>query len=65
MKSIIVQNLRNLEKLNPSEQRVLLFLDSYFKGENPSLTALSNKVGMHFNTAKKAVAGLKKKGIIK
>jgi len=65
MKNIIVQNLRNLDKLNSSEQRILLFLGSYFEGENPSLTALSNKVGMHFNTAKKAVAGLKEKGIIK
>ncbi len=65
MKNIIVQNLGNLDKLNSSEQRILLFLGSYFEGEKPSLTALSNKVGMHFNTAKKAVASLEKKGIIK
>ena len=64
-KNIITQNLKSLDKLTPSEQRVLLFLGSYFEGEKPSITALSNKIPMNFNTAKKAVAGLKNKGIIK
>ncbi|GAH48627.1 unnamed protein product, partial [marine sediment metagenome] len=32
MGNIIVKNLRNLEKLDPSEQRVLLFLGTVFEG---------------------------------
>ena len=62
--NIIVRNLRNLEKLDPSEQRVLLFLGTVFEGEKPSLTALSKRMGMHFDTAKEAVKRLKEKGII-
>lgn len=64
MGNIIVKNLRNLEKLDPSEQRVLLFLGTVFEGEKPSLTALSKKMGMHFDTVKGAVKRLKEKGII-
>jgi len=63
-KNIIIQNLNKLNKLTPSEQRIILFLGSYFKGENPSITELSKKVGMNFSTAKKAIEGLKNKGII-
>jgi len=64
MGNIIIKNLRELENLEPSEQRVLLFLGTYYDGEKPSITALANKVGMNFNTAKNAVKGLKKKGIL-
>lgn len=63
-KNIIIQNLNKLDKLSPSEQRVLLFLGSYFEGEKPSITELSKKIGMNFTTAKKAITGLKNKEII-
>lgn len=63
-KNIIIQNIHKLSKLTPSEQRVMLFLGSYFKGESPSITELSKKAGMNFTTAKKAIEGLKNKGII-
>ncbi|MBA7589422.1 hypothetical protein ES708_31507 [subsurface metagenome] len=63
--NILVKNIRKLPELDPSEQRVLLFLGTVFDGEEPSLTALSKKMGMHFDTAKEAVKRLKEKGVIR
>ncbi|RXG63936.1 hypothetical protein ES695_14950, partial [Candidatus Atribacteria bacterium 1244-E10-H5-B2] len=65
MGNIIVKNIRKLPELDPSEQRVLLFLGTIFEGEKPSLTALSKRMGMHFDTVKGAVKRLEEKGIIK
>jgi len=62
--NILVKNINKLPKLNPSEQRVMLFLGTYFEGEKPSNYEISKVSGMNKNTVKKARESLKEKGII-
>ena len=63
MGNIIVRHINELPKLGPSEQRVLLFLGTYFDGEAPSNYAIAKLTGMDKRTVSEAVEGLKKKGI--
>ena len=63
MGNIIVRHINELPKLEPSEQRVLLFLGTYFDGEAPTNYELAKLMGMNKNVVSKAVEGLKKKGI--
>ena len=65
MGSIIVKNIMKLSKLEPSEQRVLLFLGTIFEGENPSVNKITEITKMDFRTVDKAIKGLREKGIIK
>jgi len=64
MGNVLVKNLRNLEKLDPSEQRVLLFLGTVFDGEQPSNYAIAKKMGMNKDIVKRVMEGLRKKGIL-
>ena len=65
MGNIIVKNIRKLSELDPSEQRVLLFLGTVFEGEKPSEYQIAKAVKMDKRTVKKAIENLKEKGIIK
>ena len=64
MGNVIVKNIMKLPELEPSEQRVLLFLGTVFEGENPSTNKIAEITKMDFRTVDKAVKGLRKKGII-
>ncbi len=65
MKNILVKNIRKLPELEPSEQRILLFLGTIFEGEKPSEYQIAKIVKMDKRTVKKAIKGLEKRGIIK
>ena len=65
MGNILVKNIRKLPELDPSEQRVLLFLGTVFEGEEPSEYQIAKVVKMDKRTVKKAIENLKEKGIIK
>ena len=64
MSNILIKNLHKLPELTNAEAKIALLLGTYYDGEKPSISALANKVGMNFNTAKNAVEGLKKKRIL-
>ena len=61
--SIIISNINKLPELTPSEQRVVLFLGTYFDGEKPSRYRLCKVIGMDINTLDKALEGLEAKGV--
>jgi len=61
MGNIIVRHINELPKLEPSEQRVLLFLGTYFDGEAPSNYAIAKLTGMDKRTVSEAVEGLKRR----
>jgi len=62
--NLLVKNIRKLPELEPSEQRILLFLGTIFEGEKPSEYQIAKVVKMDKRTVKKAVENLREKGII-
>jgi hypothetical protein len=62
--NILIKNIRILPELSNAEAKVALMLGIVFDGENPSVTKISKKTKMNYNTVKKAIMGLKGKGII-
>lgn len=62
--NLLVKNIRKLPELEPSEQRVLLFLGTVFDGEEPSNYAIAKKIGMNKDIVKRVMEGLRKKGIL-
>lgn len=64
MSNPIIKNLRKLGDLEAGEQRVLLFLGSYFQDEKPSQSEIIRVSKLSKPTVIKAMRGLKEKGII-
>ena len=62
--NILIKNIRMLPELSNAEAKIALMLGIVFDGENPSLRKISKKTKMNYNTVKKAIIGLKGKGII-
>ncbi|MBU4226873.1 bifunctional DNA primase/polymerase [bacterium] len=62
--NILIKNIRILPELSNAEAKIALMLGIVFEGENLSLRKISKKTKMNYNTVKKAVIGLKGKGII-
>jgi len=62
--NVIVKNIMKLPELEPSEQRILLFLGTVFEGEKPSEYQIAKVIKMDKRTVKKAIESLRKKGII-
>ena len=62
--NILIKNIRTLPELSNAEAKVALMLGIVFDGENPSVTKISKKTKMNYNTVKKAIIGLKGKGVI-
>jgi len=62
--NILIKNIRILPELSNAEAKVALMLGIVFDGENPSVTKISKKTKMNYNTVKKAIIGLKGKGVI-
>ena len=62
--NILIKNIRILPELSNAEAKTALMLGIVFDGENPSVTKISKKTKMNYNTVKKAIIGLKGKGII-
>jgi len=62
--NILIKNIRILPELSNAEAKIALMLGIVFDGENPSVTKISKKTKMNYNTVKKAIIGLKGKGII-
>jgi len=62
--NILIKNIRTLPELSNTEAKIALMLGIVFDGENPSVTKISKKTKMNYNTVKKAIIGLKGKGII-
>jgi len=57
-------SMRILPELSNAEAKIALMLGIVFDGENPSVTKISKKTKMNYNTVKKAIIGLKGKGVI-
>jgi len=64
MGNVIVKNIMKIPELEPSEQRVLLFLGTVFEGEKPSEYQIAKVTKMDKRTVKKAIENLRKKGVI-
>lgn len=64
MSNPIIKNLRRLGELSSGEQKVLLFLGSYFQGEEPSQSEIIKVSKLSKPTVSKAMGGLKEKGFI-
>jgi len=64
MQSLAMKNIHKLQDLTTTEKAILLLLDSYYRGEEPSNNELQKKTGMNFYAVKKAMKGLKDKGVI-
>ena len=62
--NILIKNIRTLPELSNTEAKIALMLGIVFDGENPSVTKISKKTKMNYNTVKKAIIGLKGKGVI-
>jgi hypothetical protein len=62
--NILIKNIRILPELSNAEAKIALMLGIVFDGENPSVTKISKKTKMNYNTVRKAIIGLKGKGII-
>jgi len=62
--NILIKNIRILPELSNAEAKIALMLGIVFDGENPSVTKISKKTKMNYNTVKKAIIGLKRKGVI-
>jgi len=62
--NILIKNIRILPELSNAEAKIALMLGIVFDGENPSFTRISKKTKMNYNTVKRAIIGLKGKGII-
>jgi hypothetical protein len=60
--NIIVDHISDIRELTPSEQRVLLYLGTHFKDEEPTQYEIAKYSGMNKNTVKTAVEGLREKG---
>ena len=62
--NFLIKNINILHKLSNAEAKIALMLGIVYEGENPSVTKISKKTKMNYNTVKNAIIGLKGKGLI-
>ncbi|MBA7497182.1 hypothetical protein ES702_07793 [subsurface metagenome] len=63
MFSLQVRNQSKLLTLTTTERSTIVLIDRFFDSEIPSPTQLAKRFNMNWGTAKKAIEGLKNKGI--
>jgi len=62
--NILIKNIRKIHKINNTQRGILCLLGTTYAGEIPSVKEISSTCRMNYQTVKKAILELQKKGII-
>lgn len=60
--NILIKNIRKLSELSNTQRGIVCLLGTVYDGESPSISEITEKAKMNFNTVKNAMEGLKKQG---
>jgi len=63
--NILVKNIRILPKLSNTQRGIACLLGTVYDGESPSISEITEKAKMNFNTVKNVIEGLKEQGFFK
>ncbi len=60
--NILIKNIKKLLELSNTQPGILCLLGTVYDGESPSISEITEKTKMNFNTVKNVMEGLKEQG---